>query len=78
EAHPDDSERGIQFWGSSFVCGPQGEMLAQAPADSAAAVVAKIVLGSVVSGGGTPDGAARRRPVDLPHRHRLGPQRQRG
>ncbi|MCL4315741.1 MAG: carbon-nitrogen hydrolase [Gammaproteobacteria bacterium] len=44
EAHPDDPGRGIQFWGSSFVCGPQGEMLAQAPADSAAVAVAKIDL----------------------------------
>lgn len=29
EASPDGG-RGIQFWGSSFVAGPQGEMLAQA------------------------------------------------
>lgn len=26
---------GIQFWGSSFVCGPQGEILAEAACDSA-------------------------------------------
>ncbi|MGL6290738.1 MAG: carbon-nitrogen hydrolase [Silanimonas sp.] len=26
---------GIQFWGSSFVCGPQGEILAESPRDSA-------------------------------------------
>ncbi len=32
EAAPDDG-RGIQFWGSSFVAGPQGEILAQALAD---------------------------------------------
>ena len=25
-----DGESGIQFWGNSFVCGPQGEILAQA------------------------------------------------
>jgi N-carbamoylputrescine amidase len=32
---PDPSGRtpGIQFWGSSFIAGPQGEFLAQAPAD---------------------------------------------
>jgi N-carbamoylputrescine amidase len=32
---PDSSgqTRGIQFWGSSFVAGPQGEMLYQAPVD---------------------------------------------
>jgi N-carbamoylputrescine amidase len=25
-----DSEKGIQFWGNSFIAGPQGEILAQA------------------------------------------------
>ncbi len=30
EAAPDGTGRGIQFWGSSFVAGPQGEFLAQA------------------------------------------------
>jgi N-carbamoylputrescine amidase len=29
-----DGGRGIQFWGSSFVAGPQGEILAQASADA--------------------------------------------
>jgi N-carbamoylputrescine amidase len=33
---------GIQFWGSSFIAGPQGEILAQAPPDAAAVVVADI------------------------------------
>ena len=28
-----DAARGIQFWGSSFVAGPQGEFLAQASTD---------------------------------------------
>ncbi|HET6906583.1 MAG TPA: carbon-nitrogen hydrolase [Rhodanobacteraceae bacterium] len=28
-----DGGRGLQFWGSSFVAGPQGEILAQAPSD---------------------------------------------
>ena len=32
EAAPDGG-RGIDFWGSSFVAGPQGEFLAQAPTD---------------------------------------------
>ncbi len=35
EAAPDGSGRGIQFWGSSFVAGPQGEFLAQASTDRA-------------------------------------------
>jgi N-carbamoylputrescine amidase len=30
EADPSGRTGGIRFWGSSFVCGPQGEMLAQA------------------------------------------------
>jgi N-carbamoylputrescine amidase len=25
-----DSEKGIQFWGNSFIAGPQGEIIAQA------------------------------------------------
>ena len=37
-----DSE--IHFWGSSFVCGPQGEILAQAPADQDAVLLADIDL----------------------------------
>lgn len=30
ESDPGNPDRGIDFWGSSFVAGPQGEMLAQA------------------------------------------------
>lgn len=30
EPDPSDCSPGIQFWGHSFVCGPQGEILAQA------------------------------------------------
>jgi N-carbamoylputrescine amidase len=30
ETAPDGSGNGIEFWGGSFVCGPQGEMLARA------------------------------------------------
>ncbi len=41
---PDPSGRGpgIQFWGASFIAGPQGEILAQAPADAPAVLVAEI------------------------------------
>lgn len=38
------SADGIQFWGSSFICGPQGEILAQAPADEESLLVAEIDL----------------------------------
>lgn len=30
EAHPDSQGDGIRFWGNSFICGPQGEVLARA------------------------------------------------
>lgn len=30
EPHPTQPEKGIQFWGHSFIAGPQGELLAQA------------------------------------------------
>ena len=33
EPDPSGQTNGIQFWGSSFVCGPQGEFLYRAPAD---------------------------------------------
>ncbi|MFP5349764.1 MAG: carbon-nitrogen hydrolase [Gammaproteobacteria bacterium] len=33
---------GIEFWGSSFIAGPQGEILAEAPADAPAVLVAEI------------------------------------
>jgi len=33
---------GIRFWGSSFVCGPQGEILAQAPTDKEVIIYANI------------------------------------
>ena len=40
EADPSGQTAGIQFWGSSFVCGPQGEILFCAPvAEECAAVV---------------------------------------
>lgn len=34
EPSPTDPACGIAFWGSSFVAGPQGEVLAQAPSDA--------------------------------------------
>ena len=34
----------IRFWGTSFVCGPQGELLAEAPEDEAANIVVDIDL----------------------------------
>jgi len=44
---PDPSGRtdGIRFWGSSFVAGPQGEILAEAPADDPAVLVVDLDLG---------------------------------
>ena len=42
EPDPSDQSAGIQFWGGSFVAGAQGEILAQAPADSAAVLMADI------------------------------------
>ncbi len=33
---------GIQFWGTSFIAGPQGEILAQAPSDAPAILVAEV------------------------------------
>jgi N-carbamoylputrescine amidase len=41
EAAP-DATRGIEFWGSSFVCGPQGEFLAQASTDGRQLLIADI------------------------------------
>ena len=46
EASPDGG-RGIQFWGSSFAVGPQGEFLAQASVDQPALLLADIDLSRV-------------------------------
>ncbi len=43
EAAPDGG-RGIQFWGSSFVAGPQGELLAQACSDGRELLLADLDL----------------------------------
>jgi N-carbamoylputrescine amidase len=42
EADPTGATAGIQFWGQSFVCGPQGEMIYQAPCCSDDAAVVEI------------------------------------
>jgi len=39
EPDPSGATNGITFWGSSFVAGPQGEFLYQAPADSEATAI---------------------------------------
>ncbi len=42
EPDPSGQSGGIQFWGSSFIAGTQGEVLAQAPADAAVVLMADI------------------------------------
>ncbi len=44
EADPAGAGPGIDFWGSSFVAGSQGELLAEAPVDEPAVLVAEIDL----------------------------------
>ena len=44
EPDPSGQTNGIQFWGSSFVAGPQGELLYQAPIDEEAVAVVDIDL----------------------------------
>lgn len=44
EASPLPGARGIQFWGSSLVCGAQGEMLAEAATDAAELLLVDIDL----------------------------------
>lgn len=44
EPDPSGQTRGIQFWGSSFVAGPQGEMLARASRDAEENMVVEIDL----------------------------------
>lgn len=39
EPNPHDSAAGIQFWGSSFIAGPQGEFIAHAPDTKACVLV---------------------------------------
>ncbi len=42
ETDPSGLTKGIEFWGSSFIAGPQGEIVARAPEDSKAVIVAEI------------------------------------
>lgn len=42
EATPNSTEEGINFWGSSFIAGPQGEILVQASIDQESVLVADI------------------------------------
>lgn len=44
EADPSGQTAGIRFWGSSFVCGPQGEILAEAEEDKEEILIADIDL----------------------------------
>ena len=42
ETDPSQQSKGIQFWGSSFVAGPQGEILAEAPINEDALLIAEV------------------------------------
>ena len=42
EPDPSGQTKGINFWGSSFVCGPQGEVLAKAPTDIETEIMVQI------------------------------------
>lgn len=44
EADPSGHTAGIQFWGSSFIAGPQGEFLFQAPVESEISTVVDVDL----------------------------------
>ena len=42
ETAPGDTGTGTEFWGSSFIAGQQGEILAKAPTDKPATIIAEI------------------------------------
>ncbi len=44
EPSPTDPQTGIRFWGSSFVAGPQGELLAEASTDNEETVLIELDL----------------------------------
>jgi N-carbamoylputrescine amidase len=44
EADPSAQSEGIQFWGGSFICGQQGELLAEGDTDTGQAIVADVIL----------------------------------
>jgi N-carbamoylputrescine amidase len=45
EADPADSSKGTEFWGSSFISGQQGELLAKAVIDKPAVIIAEVDTG---------------------------------
>ena len=47
ETNPSNPDTGIEFWGSSFIVGPQGEFLVKADAESEGAFCAEIDLSRV-------------------------------
>ena len=44
EASPVDGDPGIQFWGQSFIVGPQGEILAKADANEETTLTVELDL----------------------------------
>ncbi|MGA7981528.1 MAG: carbon-nitrogen hydrolase [Chromatiaceae bacterium] len=44
EPDPSGATAGAHFWGGSFACGPQGEILAEAPSDQPAVLIADVDL----------------------------------
>lgn len=44
ESSPNDNDPGIEFWGGSFICGPQGEILVEANHEDEGAFLASIDL----------------------------------
>lgn len=44
---PREGGEGIEFWGSSFLCDPFGQVIAEAPADAEQIVMAEVDLGLV-------------------------------
>ena len=44
ESSPDNTDTGIEFWGGSFICGPQGDMLIEANHEEEGAFLAQIDL----------------------------------
>lgn len=44
EVDPYDAANGLEFWGTSFVAGPQGELLAMAPTDAEALLTVDVDL----------------------------------
>ncbi|WP_421621305.1 carbon-nitrogen hydrolase [Alkalilimnicola ehrlichii] len=47
EPDPEHPDQGIRFWGGSFVCGPQGEILAQAATDEECILTVDVDLQAV-------------------------------